>query len=172
MKKLLISIACCLVALSAAAHDNEVGVVVGGLNGFSYKCLVNPNFAVQADLAFGLLSTPFNTQVGPIRGEGVADFWDFTVNPNFLYNKNLPHNFSILAGAGLSLGMVELLDNFKSIENGKFGVNAFFATAYLLPSIPLSLSIDFKPGFAHGFNNYYRFNYFDWHLALGLRYCF
>ena len=66
---------------------------------------------------------------------------------------------------------------------GKFGVNAVAGVELGLSSVPLAISFDFRPGYGLGFysgknsndskwTTSETFNFFDWTLAVGVRYCF
>ena len=59
---------------------------------------------------------------------------------------------------------------------GKFGINAILGLEYKL-NIPLTLQLDFRPGYGMLFGEeYYGYanvwNYFDWSLNAGVRYAF
>ena len=85
MKKIILCVMSLLFAIGAFAQTQEFGVVVGGLNGLSYKKIMSENFAIQTDLAVGFQSTTALEEFTYIRGK--IDIFDFTLNPNFLYNK-------------------------------------------------------------------------------------
>lgn len=67
----------------------------------------------------------------------------------------------------------------KETIYGKFGVNAIVGLEMNFSNAPLALSFDFRPGYGLGFwskksnsttyNN--TFSFFDWSIAVGLRYC-
>jgi hypothetical protein len=44
-------------SLGIFAQSQEFGVVVGGMNGLSYKKIMSENFAIQTDLAVGFQRT-------------------------------------------------------------------------------------------------------------------
>ena len=94
MKKIILCLIVMGVSVGAFAQNNEFGVVVGGFNGLSYKRIVNENFAIQTDLAVGFQRTVFNLEgiTGP------TDLFDFVLNPNFLFNKELNSGFYAFAG--------------------------------------------------------------------------
>lgn len=171
MKRFFVICLVFLASMTAFSQNNEFGVVVGGLNGLSHRYYLQSDFVVQTDLAIGLQRTVASVAIGGgARVEGRSDIWDLALNPNLLYYKELIDHFSILAGCGLSLGM---LGGFgASNVNGKFGINAMVAANYKIVSTPLSVSLDFKPGYGLGFNKHGDFSFFDWHLAAGVRYTF
>ena len=71
-------------------------------------------------------------------------------------------------------GLVELRMAFHL--DGKFGINAILGLEYKL-DIPLTLQLDFRPGYGMLFTDEYFYgpdvwNYFDWSLNAGVRYTF
>ena len=48
MKKIFLSLLALAFTLGATAQTQEVGLVVGGFNGISYKKHMSENFAIQA----------------------------------------------------------------------------------------------------------------------------
>ena len=171
MKKIILCAMSLLFAIGAFAQTQEFGVVVGGLNGLSYKKIMSENFAIQTDLAVGFQSTTALEEFTYIRGR--IDIFDFTLNPNFLYNKELSHGLYAFAGGGVNLGLAQDLPN-GFITFGKFGLNAMLGAGYKMDNVPLSFSLDFRPGYALLLNYYYEtvWHIFDWHLAASVRYCF
>jgi len=192
MKKLvLFAMALISVATVNAAglSDHSVGVLVGGMNGFTYKGFINDNLALQADLAFGLTASPMTVKYDGVKydDEGTYSMWDFSVNPNLLYQMDLDKGFAFFAGGGLSLGMgKEFMYKYEgvgvSINNadlcGKFGLNALVGAEYKFDDVPLSLGLEFRPGYGCAFRQdieggdriSYADSYFDWKLAAALRY--
>ncbi|MGM9837504.1 MAG: hypothetical protein ACI30A_03320 [Paludibacteraceae bacterium] len=159
----------------AADYQQSIGVVVGSFNGISYKKFVRENMAVQADLAFGVQATRGTVSIeGEKLLSGEEHYWDFVLNPNLLWQQELTEGLSMFAGGGLSLGLAE---EFRSSTLfGKFGLNTMVGAEYKFASLPLSLSLDFRPGYGLLFANVEGYsltaNLFDWRLALGVRYCF
>ena len=165
---------------SGMAHKHEIGVVAGGLNGLSHKYWVTEHFSVHTDFAVG-----FND---------VYKF-DATVNPNLEYNFILPSSFYIYMGGGINIGYAEYFNN----DMGKFGVNGIIGLEYIFENVPVSLALDFRPGYGLAFldheveqwipNGEYYYYYgsyiedgywviigkhhdFDWKLGLSVRYYF
>ena len=169
MKKIILCLIAMGLSVGAFAQNNEFGVMVGGFNGLSYKRIVNEKFAIQTDLGVGLQATAFN--IDGIAGS--THLFDFVINPNFLYNKELKSNIYAFLGMGINLGLAQEL-NIPEITYGKFGVNAMAGFGFKVQKLPLSISLDFRPGYAMLFNSNFDslINIFDWHLALGARYCF
>ena len=169
MKKIFILFAAVMMAVSVSAQKNEIGAVVGGMDGLSYKHWFNDALALQADLAAGLTQAAGNTS-GFSWNAGV---WDFTVNPMVLYHWQLPANFKIYTGGGLNFGMMSYLNGGGALM-GKFGINAAVGTAYHFSGAPVVLALDFRPGYGLGFrdSNFPTLNYFDWKLAFAVRYAF
>jgi len=171
MKKVLTLIAVVLMAVTSVKAQWEVGGVIGGMYGASAKYWFNDKVALQADLAVGLTRA---------AGDGWnAGFYDFTINPNALYHFDLPQNFKVYTGGGLSFGLVNDLKGNSNTVNGKFGLNAVGGVSYDLQQVPLTFAFDFRPGYGLGFwgeNKNFRpagsVSYFDWKLALAIRYRF
>lgn len=186
------------VAMSAQNYTHSVGVNVGGNNGFSYKGFVfgNENLALVADLGVGLTATPITTVV---RAEGssttgkpdgvTTSMWDFSLNPNIVYQNPIAKGFSWFVGGGASLGMAKDFaatyeGNRYSVSNsdllGKFGVNAIGGAEYKFADVPLVIGMDFRPGYGLIFRDYKKGgltyhltgHYFDWKIGASVRYCF
>lgn len=203
MKKIFALFAAVMLVASASAK-HEIGGIVGGLDGVSYKCWFNNSMAIQADLAVGL------TQAAT-KGFSYG-MWDFTINPNFLYHWQLPANFKIYTGGGINFGMASGIGAYAaagyggydwtdwydylapnrapadyydpydygygygygsgSAIMGKFGINAVVGAAYHFPMAPVVIAFDFRPGYGLGFTKYSTAHFFDWKLALAVRYAF
>ena len=163
MKKIFLAVVVALFSINAMAQ-HEIGAIVGGMNGASYKYWFNDALALQADLAVGLTEAAGKTSVSQ---------YDFTLNPNVEYHWALPvENLKIFAGGGLNLGLCNNLKygNSNTLA-GKFGINAITGLQYDLASVPLALAFDFRPGYGMSFdksNNTSHF--FDWKIAFAVRY--
>ena len=115
MKKILLLISMAFIAtgsLFAQDYNQSAGLVVGSLNGLSYKKFVKENVAVQTDLAFGLVATQASAYYGgEYLGSGGEHFWTFQLQPNLYYQKNVFNtdwgNIAALVGGGTSLGYAE-----------------------------------------------------------------
>ena len=169
MKKFFTLLAVVMLAATSlqAKAKQEIGGIVGGLDGISYKYWLGDKLALQADLAVGMTAAPVSV---PGWGTYTVGFWDFTLNPNALYHFDLPENFKVYTGGGVNLGM---LGGFGSsgIE-GKFGINAVGGVAFHFDDVPLVLAFDFRPGYGMAFSNQADMHYFDWKLAFAVRYAF
>ena len=175
MKKIIFSLLCVAISMGAFAQNNEVGLVVGGFNGLSYKKMMSENFAIQTDLAVGFQRTSIDWLGDSELITATADLLDFVINPNFLYNKELKHGIYAFAGGGASVGLAQGLHASASpITFGKFGLNGMIGAGYKLADLPLTFALDFRPGYAMLLNVKYEaiFHAFDWHLAASVRYCF
>lgn len=175
MKKFYVVLASvlCLASLNAAEYKHSIGAEVGGLNGVSYKGFIfsNPNLALQADLAVGVFQARLHH-----NGESFAipsnGYFDFTANPNVVYQGEISNGFSWFSGGGVSLGM---MNNIKTPDNapyGKFGINALAGVEYKIANAPVTVGIDFRPGYGLRFDKNNSFSFFDWKLAASVRYCF
>ena len=176
-----------LLAVTSAKAQFELGGVVGGMYGVSAKYWFSENLALQGDLAVGLTRA---AGAFYYKGEHTPGFdagmYDFTLNPNVLYHIDLPYDLKFYTGGGMSLGLLSPLENTASKGiMGKFGLNAVAGLSYNLQQVPLVFAFDFRPGYGLGFQGEegatlgmgkgagaMHFSYFDWKLALAVRYCF
>ena len=160
--------------------SHSLGIVVGGLNGLSYKVLVKDNFAIQTDLAVGLFKTAY-LDVYSVEGEKESSatngsFWDFTLNPNCMYQKEVANGFSLYAGGGINIGLGKVMEvEGHPVNNspvyGKIGVNAIVGMEYQFSNVPLALAFDFRPGYGCFFRKekfsevgYWEPEEYDWDL--------
>ena len=175
MKKIMSLVLVAMMGMCAMAQKQEIGVVIGGLNGLSYKYWMNDNVAVQADLEVGLTAAPTSLQVnGNIGYLGVNSQYDFTLNPNLLYHFPLTNRMHLYTGGGVNLGMLSDIQNTNPNGiTGKFGVNGAFGIAFDAKKAPVVVAFDFRPGYGLGFvgNNVAYSHFFDWKLGLAIRYC-
>lgn len=200
MKKFMI----CAVALMmgtaslfAEGYKHSIGANVGSMYGASYKGFVfgNENLALVADLGYGMTASPF-TQNVLFNGNSETytekdvtySIWDFSANPNFVYQAPIAKGFSWFVGGGVSLGMAKAFaatykgDRFSVNTDlaGKTGVNAIGGAEYKFEKVPLTIGMDFRPGYGLLFDTdkngnqtvSYLIHYFDWKLAASVRYCF
>lgn len=175
MKKIIFSLLCVAISMGTFAQDQEVGLVVGGFNGLSYKKMMSENFAIQTDLAVGFQRTSIDWLGDSELITATGDLLDFVINPNFLYNKELKHGIYAFAGGGASVGLAQGLPaSYNPITFGKFGLNAMIGAGYKLADLPLTFALDFRPGYAMLLNvkTETLLSIFDWHLAASVRYCF
>ena len=163
MKKTLFAVVVALFSINAMAQ-HEIGAVVGGMNGVSYKYWFNDALALQADLAVGLTEAAEKVSYG---------LYDFTINPNVEYHWDLVDALKIYAGGGINFGLCSALKNTSSdYVNGKFGINAVGGVSYDLDAAPIVLAFDFRPGYGLDWVPNGHMSYFDWKLALAVRYKF
>ena len=173
MKKLFLGILSILFTTGLFAQQQEFGIVAGGLNGLSYKRIMSETFAIQTDLAVGFQRTSVMEDAYYDYMTATIDVFDFALNANFLYNKELQNGLYAFIGGGPNIGLVQGLP-YSEITFGKFGANAMLGAGYKMSNIPLTFSLDFRPGYAFLLNYRYEtiLHMLDWHLALGVRYCF
>lgn len=173
--------------LTAQNYKNAVGIIVGSKNGISYKGFVAERSAIQVDISFNPNTTVggcyVNHEQYPTKGS-ILDcrYWDVAINPNYEYHKRLAH-VMVYAGAGVTGGWGrEIKHDFKLF---KVGVNAIVGFEYQIKTAPLSLTFDFRPGYAYlnatftapqkllyqiaGYPNA-DFHTVDWALTFALRY--
>ncbi len=125
MKKIILCFMVLGLSLGAFAQNNELGLLVGGLDGLTYKKMMSENFAIQTDLAVGFQRTSIDWLGDSELITATADLFDFVINPNFLYNKELKHGIYAFAGGGVSVGLAQGLHASPNpITFGKFGLNA------------------------------------------------
>lgn len=247
MKKILLLAVAALASLGAFAqnYEHSAGVVVGNLNGLSYKHFISDELAIQADLGFGIVSTSgslvdlkkiskddYKSSVKSTC-QSNASLWTFQIAPNFIWQKNIASmdwaNLDFFVGGGISLGYAkmtkieglkgEVVTNINGQEvkekygeeayryqkdsdwkdyydkaYGKFGINAMAGVEFAFTGAPITLSVDFRPGYGLLFTgdktesekeeakkykevggSYSRsttYNFFDWTLAATVRYTF
>ena len=116
MKKLFTVLAAALMISVSASAQHEIGGIVGGMYGASYKYWFNDNVALQADLAVGLTegSGAYYTRVNGTSYHSAnfhTGMYDFTINPNALYHFELPANFKLYVGGGVGFGLVNFLES-------------------------------------------------------------
>lgn len=167
MKKILMLCVAVMMAATSMKAQHEIGGIVGGMNGLSYKYWFNDALALQADLAVGLTEAAY-------KG-GSAGQYDFTINPNVEYHFELPANFKIYAGGGINFGLCNGLQaaaGYTGSVNGKFGINAICGVTYDIQAVPLVLAFDFRPGYGMSFRDSKvdPSHFFDWKLAFAVRY--
>lgn len=176
MKKIFLAVVVALFSINAMAQ-HEIGGIVGGLNGLSYKYWFNDNLALQADLAVGLTAAPgaWYYKGNKLNPTATAHLYDFTINPNALYHFDLVSNLQLYTGGGISFGLLSDINNTRSEGIfGKFGINAIVGLAYELGAVPLVLAFDFRPGYGLGFQtaDEAHMSFFDWKIAFAIRYRF
>lgn len=126
MKKILLLAVAALASLGAFAqnYEHSAGVVVGNLNGLSYKHFISDELAIQADLGFGIVSTSGsavwskktslsgNEASTKTKLQSQANLWTFQIAPNFIWQKNIASmdwaNLDFFVGGGISLGYAKL----------------------------------------------------------------
>lgn len=189
MKKIFIFLSMTLIAttsLFAQAYKQSIGAVVGGLNGVSYKYFVKENVAIQADLGVGLTYATGVLHLDHVGWalEGEASLMSLQVQPNAYYQNTITSgNWGTLAyqvGGGITIGCAQDIDavDYKGFKDCyfKWGVNAFAGIEYIMSNTPITIGLDFRPGFAmNTYKNDFEavhMNLFDWVLAGSVRYTF
>lgn len=174
MKKILTLCVAILMAATTVKAQHEIGGVVGGMNGLSYKYWMSDNLALQADLAVGLTCAYAGAYYkGTKFGEGSSSQYDFTINPNALYHFDLSSDFKLYAGGGINFGLVSGINNTNPYGiMGKFGINGVFGASYDIANAPVVLAFDFRPGYGLGFEDASspHMSFFDWKLGFAVRY--
>ena len=175
MKKILVILTVAFLTVTGASAQHEIGGIVGGFNGLSYKYWFNENLALQVDFGAGLTRAyGASFYKGKKMGKSAISLFDATVNPNVLYHFQLPANFKIYIGGGVNIGMTDNLDPKYNNNFFKFGVNSAVGFSYDIQSAPVALALDFRPGYGLAFKNpeSAHLSYFDWKIAFAVRYRF
>ncbi len=137
-------------------YKHSLGLVVGNINGISYKTFIKDHFAIELDLAgFEVsLGVPFDM------------YWAAPVlNLNFLYQGQFTKGLYGIAGGGINIGY-ELFEH-----GGKAGAGALLGLEYVFEK-PVSLQFDFRPGYGCVFDDIWDYHFFDWAVCLSVRYVF
>lgn len=253
MKKIFTLVVAAMTAICAFAQDytHSAGLVVGSLNGLSYKYFISDELAIQADLGFGIVATSGSyaqSEEASYSKDGYssisrttgtfnikANLWTFELAPNFIWQRNFASfdwaDLDFFVGGGITLGYAQLSkatvtsckgewyakfeygdyieEDSEDYESevaytidedaypddfGKFGINAIAGVEMALKGAPITIGLDFRPGYGllfTGHNDDYKehkkdveaeggkykanaFNYsfFDWTLAATVRYTF
>jgi len=159
-----------------APYKHSIGATLGTTQAVSYKTFPTDHFAIQLDLG---------TNYCWVYG---IHTWAFELAPNFMYEGRLAGGLYGFVGGGGSIGYNWQTywwipregqnvpwDNtapyLESKHNGKAGLNGFFGLEYKF-NIPLTLQLDFRPGYRCVFTRYFSDHIFDWGLNFGVRYTF
>lgn len=174
MNKKIIALCVAVMAAVSVSAQHEIGVIAGGLNGLSYKRWFSDNVAIQTDLAVGLTIAPYGAYFkGSNILNGSNSQYDFTLNPNLVYHVDMPASFKIYLGGGLNIGLVSDIKNTNpNAIMGKAGANAILGLSYGFGGSPWVLAFDFRPGYGLSFadENTPHAHFFDWKLAMAVRY--
>lgn len=155
-------------------YEMSIGGILGNMNGASFKMFLSGNLALQADLGFKFHSF-LDNRIHPYPGyphgyRPLFQFWTIEVNPNLVYQGNI-YKWNVghlqwFAGGGLSIG-------YAMNNGGKFGVNAMGGAEFTFSQIPLTLQMDFRPGYGLWFaQRWPNQSYFDWMIGVSARYTF
>ncbi|MBO7491102.1 MAG: hypothetical protein J6T59_01530 [Bacteroidales bacterium] len=153
-----------------APYKHSIGVTVGNFEALSYKTFCTNHLALQLDLGYKYTvgaSRHINLYINSLE-----------LNPNLMYEGHFTKGLYGFIGGGVSLGYSwnywgygwDWVGTYRS-DYGKFGVNGILGLEYKF-NIPLTLQIDFRPGYGMLFNEDVDFNYFDWSVNAGVRYTF
>lgn len=123
--------------------------------------------------------------------------YDFVINENVLYQVPIKETgCSYILGGGMSLGYGSPYKMTKSgmsnwqtegTDSGnpelcfKYGINVYIGVEYKVPDAPITFGADFRPGYGllathHDLegnrSESIQYHFFDWRLAVSMRYCF
>ncbi len=201
MKKfsfLFVALMACSLVANAQFSNHSAGIVVGSFEGVSYKGFFTENWALQVDLGYKVVGTGAGTYSYSEKGEGYSykgsgsteenmKLWTLELNPNAIYQDAITElsfgSLSWFAGAGVSIGFGKWGYSgypYGPEISGKFGINAIGGVELGLNAVPITIGIDFRPGYGLGFDSEKEdgwkysetLSYFDWALAVSARYCF
>lgn len=171
---LLVSIA--LTAQAQAPYQHSIGATVGfSTEAISYKTFPTDHFAIQLDLG-----PKYNHCI--ILGYGSRHL-SMEIAPSFMYEGHFVKGLFGFVGGGFSLGFtwwpsVSYYVSYSpdmQIHNimGKGGVHSIIGLEYKF-DIPLTLQVDFRPGYFFQFNHEFIGDHtFEWGLpSIGVRYTF
>ncbi|MCR4964769.1 MAG: PorT family protein [Bacteroidales bacterium] len=160
-------------AWAQAPYKHSIGVTAGNLNALSYKTFFGSHLGLQLDLGYKYIYTDGENLSG-------VHISSLELNPNLMYEGHFTKGLYGFIGGGVSLGyrwnywgsasMWDYGISYRQ-DNGKFGVNAIAGLEYKF-SIPLTLQLDFRPGYGLLFDDSWDWSYFDWGVNLGIRYTF
>jgi len=149
-----------------APYKMSVGGIVGFMNGASFKMFLGDKFAFQTDLTSKFVPTTLYGKNGYSYND---DFWSVEVNPNIVFQNRIKSwesgQFDWLVGLGLSAG-------YQFDNNGKAGANVIAGFEYSSNKTPIAVQLDYRPGLGILFNSHRALTFFDWALALSIRYTF
>ncbi len=157
-------------------YKNSIGVSLQSLNGFAFKTFCTDHFAIQADLG-----AKFTIGASREFEYGLDFVSTAEAAVNFMAEAKLFKGLYGFIGGGPNLGYCwnfgewtsqdELNRSWTYHDLGKFGASAIFGLEYKL-NIPLTIQLDFRPGYGMLFGQYGTISYFDWAINGGVRYTF
>ena len=166
--------------MTAKYDGNKVADVDGKLRNLPvFTFVANPNILYQSNIAswdFGSLDW--------YAGGGISLGLMKQLKTGFdAYADDEKKWYEIKDGNGYEAWAFADADGKANPVIGKFGVNAVAGLELGFSNVPLALSFDFRPGYGLGFysgknsqdskvTENMTFNFFDWALNVGLRYCF
>ncbi len=175
--------------VTSKPYKKSLGIVAGNLLGLSYK-YVSPykKFAYQMDLGGRYIHGDDN-EFNNNDFESYFYAWSLEMNHNFLFQGHIKrwddYCLDVFLGGGFSFGGVfggydYTYDKYEYNELGhyknlgiKAGLNAMLGMEFMFERIPLTLQLDFRPGYGLYCNfetgNLYP-AFFDYAIAASVRY--
>lgn len=193
MKKSIITALAILVGIisanAQAPYKHSIGVTLGSNNGIVYKVMPTSKFAISVDLSYGLTASKLTgfyfteDQAGRFDVlDGTYSISDISVNPNFMFEKNLgSSNTYFFVGGGIGLGAAKPFAYKGESTQGYFDTMAKVSTNAIVGlewkfKAPIALGFDFRPGVSslmRSANNAVAvYGYYDWKINFSARYCF
>ncbi len=199
-------------SMSAREYQHSAGVIVGNSFGLSYKGYIrgSEHFVIETNLTTKLLAPgpytldfaaaasagKYKANTGDIWGRGTNDFLIFEASPNFFYQAQAADlGIAVMnwyAGGGIGVGALwGTTDHFRTIEGFgkslktpafKIDEHGVAGLEFCFKSLPLNLSVDFRPGlgefiYVRAYSDSYVTTaaamagiFFDWTLGVALRY--
>jgi len=148
-----------------APYKAGIGLILGSINGLSFKTFFSPSLALQADLGMHLYTYSYAS---------------ISLNPNLVFQKNITRfkknigRLDWLAGGGLNGGYT-WWGGWRSFDFSygyfHYGINAIGGVEMTFGKVPLAVQFDFRPGYSRiGSGWAYDYNSFDWSANLSVRY--
>jgi hypothetical protein len=149
-----------------APYKMSIGGIVGNMEGASFKLFFADKLAFQTDLGVKFVTAQLSDEP---NHNSATPFSTFEVNSHVMFENNIKSSETgqllWFIGVGASIG-------YQFEKNGKFGGNIISGIEYSLVNTPISLQIDYRPGFGMLFRQNAIQPYFDWGFALSMRYNF
>lgn len=177
-------------------YMHSLGLVVGNINGISYKTFIKDHFAIELDLAgFEMSLCSFRDYYEYYDNYNYqSKYYEYirtvsamsapVLHLNFLYQGHFTKGLYGMVGGGINIGYSftpELRKAYRPYmyndpyanweEFGKAGAGALLGLEYVFEK-PVALQFDFRPGYGILFSDLDYYNFFDWSLCLSVRYVF
>ncbi len=140
-----------------AQYKNAIGIALGSPSGITYKTFISGNNALDFTLGYGWTGGD-----GEFFGiSGLYEIHSPITNANGL---------SFYYGPGAHIGSWHEKDR---SDNLFLGIDGAIGLEYMIPRVPIALSLDFRPGInliGNHWDDHY--HYFFWQSQFGIKYTF